>query len=193
MAILVEDYLPPIKESGFNTNEPAAFGSTMSVAGAATFAGSVSISGTLNSRFNVISGSAATVQLTAAQSGSTILMDKADGIVFTLPNVGAGYVYDFIVTTAITSNSYKVVTFTPASQFILGNIVAVDSDSSGATTGFSGNGTTHVAVTQAAAASNATGGLKGSWLRFTSLSTTLWAVEGITQAAGTVTTPFATS
>jgi hypothetical protein len=38
-----------------------------------------------------------------------------------------------------------------------------------------------------------TGGLLGTWFRFTALSTTQWLVTGIDQGSGTVATPFATS
>jgi len=172
--------------NGFNSS-----GGTSSLGAIAST--SIINSGSLLTQLGIVSGSGATVQLTAAQSGATILMDRAAGIVFTLPNVGAGYYYDFLVTTSVTSNSYKVITFTPASQFIIGSILMIDTDNTNTLSAFIGDGSTHVAVTQAAASSNATGGLKGSVLRFTSYASGLWIVSGVVQHAGNVATPFATS
>lgn len=138
----------------------------------------------------VISGSAATVSLTSAQSGATVLMDKADGIVFTLPAPVVGLEFTFLVLTTITSNSYKVIT-SGASIFMAGSILgSIDNT---ANKSWVGNGSTHVAVTQAAASTNATGGIIGSMIKVTCISALQWNVTGMTVAGGTPTTPFATS
>jgi hypothetical protein len=140
----------------------------------------------------VISGLGATQTLTADQSGSVVLFDRAAGIVVTLPVAQVGLEFDFIVTVSVTSNSYKVITGA-ATELLIGGYTNVDTDTSDAVAVFTANGSTHIAVTQAAASSNATGGLIGSKLRFTCLSSTKWMVEGIVQGAGTVATAFATS
>lgn len=189
MTQYIEDTEPSVAyPGGFNTNKPATFGSTVSVTGVATFAAAPVFSGgQLNS---IISGSGATVTLTGAQSGSTVLMDRAAGIVFTLPTPVVGRSFSFLVSTTVTSNSYKVIT-DAGTTFIAGSILAsVDNT---ANKSWVGNGTTHLAVTQSSASTNATGGIVGSYIRFVCVSSTLWDVYGLTVAGGTPTTPFATS
>lgn len=139
-----------------------------------------------------ISGSGATVTLTAAQSGQTVIMDRAAGITFTLPAPTVGLVYNFYVKTSVTSNSYKVIT-DAGTTLLTGTVIGANTASSDAMLAFSGNASTHIAFTQAAASTNATGGLIGSWVRFVCISPTLWLVNGIINAGTTFTTPFATS
>lgn len=141
----------------------------------------------------VISGSGATRSLNETESGSVVLCDRAAGIVFTLPATPKiGTFYDFVVTTSVTSNAYKVITGT-ATELLVGGYTNVDTDSSNAVAVFTGNGSTHIAVNMTAAGSNAQGGLAGTKLRFTCLSATRWMVEGIVLGGGTVATAFATS
>lgn len=147
---------------------------------------------TVNTGKKVISGLGATATLSADDSGSTVLFDRAAGIVITLPLAKVGTYYDFVVTTSVTTNSYKVITGA-ATEFLIGGYTNVDTDTSNAVAVFTGNGSTHIAVTQAAASTNSTGGLIGSKLRFTCLSATRWMVEGIVQGAGSPATAFATS
>jgi hypothetical protein len=144
---------------------------------------------------NIVSGSGATVTLTTSQSGSVVLMDRATGITFTLPVATSstiGMYFDFVVTTSVTSNGYKVITGA-ATEFLLGGYTSVDTDSTNAVAVFTGNGSSHISVNMTSASTNATGGLQGTKLRFTCLSTTRWMVEGIVMCAGTPATAFATS
>lgn len=147
---------------------------------------------TVNTKVPVISGLGATRTLSVDETGSTVLLDRAAGIVVTLPLAVPGLYYDFVVTTSVTTNSYKVITGA-ATEFLVGGYANVDTDTSNAVAVFTGNGSTHIAVTQAAASTNSTGGLIGSKLRFTCLSATRWMVEGIVQGAGSPATAFATS
>jgi hypothetical protein len=142
---------------------------------------------------NIISGSGATASLSEFDSGSLVLLDRAAGITFTLPAACAiGTTYDFLATVSVTSNAYKVITGA-ATELLIGGYVNVDTDSSNAVAAFTGNGSTHIAVTQSSASTNATGGLIGSYLTFTKVSATLWVVNGRVHGAGTVATAFATS
>jgi hypothetical protein len=147
---------------------------------------------TIKTKRAIISDLGATRTLSIDESGSLILLNRAAGVVVTLPTAVPGLVYDFLVTTTVTSNSYKVITGA-ATEFLIGGYTNVDTDTSNAVAFFSGNGSTHIAVTQAAASTNSTGGIIGSNLRFTCLSTTRWMVEGTVFGAGTVATAFATS
>jgi hypothetical protein len=55
------------------------------------------------------SGNGATVTLTAAESGTTQIFDRAAGIVYTLPAPVPGMTFDFFVKTSVTSNAHKVI------------------------------------------------------------------------------------
>jgi hypothetical protein len=141
----------------------------------------------------VISGSGATRTLNETESGSVVLMDRAAGIVFTLPTAPqVGTHFDFMATVSVTSNAYKIITGA-GTELLIGGYTSVDTDSSNATAVFTGNGSTHIAVNMTAASSNALGGLIGTRLRFTALTSTQWMVEGVVNCAGTPATAFATS
>lgn len=149
----------------------------------------------VRARQNVISGSGATISISPLNSGSLVLMDRAAGIVFTLPVATAanvGMYFDFKVLTTVTTNAYKVITGA-ATEFLIGSYMSVDTDTSNVGLTMVGNGSTHIAVNMTAASSNALGGIEGTTLRFTCLSTTRWAVAGVVHCAGTPSTAFATS
>lgn len=135
----------------------------------------------------VVSGSGATVTLTAAQSGATLLFDKADGIVYTLPAPVVGLNFTFLVKTAITSNSAKVIT-DAGTTLLLGSVW--EAIAAGTGTQFFSAPTTSIAVTQNG---TTTGGLIGSALYFTCIDATHWMVDGTLVASGTIATPFANS
>lgn len=139
---------------------------------------------------NVISGQGATRTLVASESGSLVKFDRAAGIVYTLPTAPvAGTYFDFVVETTITSNAAKVITGA-GTELLIGGYTNVDTDTSNAVAAFTGNGSTHVAVSMNG---TTTGGIKGTKLRFTCLSATAWMVEGTVHGSGTVATAFATS
>ena len=143
----------------------------------------------IQAKQNVISGSGATRALNELESGSLCLFDRAAGIVFTLPVAKIGAYFDFVITTTITSNSAKIITGA-GTEFLIGGYTNVDTDTANAVAVFTGNGSTHIAVTMNG---TTTGGILGTKLRFTCLSTTRWMVEGIVQGNGIVATAFATS
>lgn len=147
----------------------------------------------MKTRRNVISGLGATVTLSENSSGSLVLLDKADGIVITLPKFRTGMVgmfFDFVVSVTLTSNAYKIITGA-AAELMVGSILNCDTDSSDA-----------VAIWKALVASSyisvnfdgsTKGGIKGDRIRLTCLNSTTWLVEGVTNGTGTVATPLATS
>jgi len=135
----------------------------------------------------VISGSGATRTLTAEDSGALILMDRAAGIVFTLPTPVEGMQFEFLASVAVTTNAYKVVT-AGASEFIVGSL---QSAALAATIDvFQADGTTIRAISENG---STTGGLVGDRFKLTAVSSTLWAIEGSQVSSGTALTPFATS
>ena len=144
---------------------------------------------TVVAKKKIISDSGATRTVSVDDSGATFLFNRAAGIVYTLPLAVPGLVYDFVVTTSVTSNAYKVITGA-GTELLIGGYTNVDTDTSNAVAVFTPNGSSHVAVSMNG---TTTGGLLGTKLRFTCLSTTKWMVEGIVQGSGIVATAFATS
>lgn len=181
--------VPLVRDFGLNTARATNLvGFLIDTSGNITIPGTVTY--TTGNKPNVISGSGATVTLTAAQSGSVVLFDRAAGTVFTLPAPVVGLVYTFLVSATVTSNSDKIIT-DAGTTFIAGSAL-LGSDNL-ASKSFIGNGTTHLAITQAAASSNATGGIIGSYLQIRCVTSTLWIATCELVASATPTTPFATS
>ncbi len=137
-------------------------------------------------RFNTISGSGATVTLTAAQSGSLCYFDRAAGIVFTLPVPQVGLYFDFVTTVTITTNSAEVDTDTAATKML--GLVLVTADTGTAPIACFGNGTSHVKI---ASNGSTTGGIKGGYFRCTCVSSTVWQVQGLLCGSSSLATPFA--
>lgn len=135
---------------------------------------------------NVISGSGATATLTAAQSGSTVLFDRAAGIVFTLPAPAVGLCFLFVVTVSVTSNAHEVDT-DAGTTFITGGVAAIPNSATSANS-FIANGTSHIKISSNG---TTTGGLKGSSFTMTCISSTVWAINGMVMGSGTLATPFA--
>lgn len=142
---------------------------------------------------NIISGSGATASLSEFDSGSLVLLDRAAGIVFTLPAACAiGTTFDFVATVSVTTNAYKIITGA-GTELLIGSYVSLDTDSSNALAAFTGNGTNHIALNMTAEASNALGGIQGTQVKFTKLTSTLWEVSGVVECGGTPATAFSAS
>jgi hypothetical protein len=137
----------------------------------------------------VINDAVASRELLAKESGALCLFDRAAGVVYTLPAPVAGMQFEFRTTVSRTSNSHKVVTKN-GTEFIIGSYMA--GDSAVATSGdvFTGDGTTHRAITLDG---DTKGGLVGGSLVFTAISSTQWSVKGDIVGTGTMVTAFTTS
>ena len=131
----------------------------------------------MEARKGLISGQGATRSLNVNESGATCLFDRAAGIVYTLPVAVPGTYFDFAVTTTVTSNAAKVITGA-GTELLIGSLVNVDTDTSNAVAAWTGNGSTHVAVSMNG---TTTGAVAGTRLRVTCLSSTRWMVEGVIQ------------
>lgn len=189
--LLIEKYIPAVRDQGgINTNLPVTLNtssSTLTVGGTLTVTGNTTLSGTATVKFPVIDVTASTLTLTAAQTGSVVLLDRAAGTTITLPAPSVGLWYRFVVPTSVTSNSYKIIT-DAGTTFVLGQLdVTV---STGTAKLFFGDGATHVSIN---GNGTTTGGLAGSQFDLTCITSTLWNVEGTWNGSGTVATPFATS
>lgn len=136
----------------------------------------------------------ATRTLTAAQSGTTVYLDKADGVLITLPaasTANIGVTYDFVVVTSVTSNVYKISTATQNTEFMDGSYFSHDIDGTGVVgVVFTGDGTT---TDNYSMNGTTTGGLAGTILGVTCTALNKWTVIGHNRGSGTVVTSFATS
>ena len=137
----------------------------------------------------VISGVGATKTLTDSDNGALCLLDRAAGVVYTLPKPRVGLEFDFLVTVAVTSNAHKVIT-NAATTFLVGGVIMGDVTVAQSGDYFEANGTSHVAIS---AAGTTTGGLLGERYKVTCINGTQWAIHGVCHGAGTLATPFATS
>ena len=135
----------------------------------------------------VIQGVGATRTLLAKESGALCLLDRAAGVVYTLPTPVEGMRFEFLATVVRTSNSYKVITAAITTQFMVGAVMA--GDPAIATSGdvFTADGTTIAATT---CDGDTKGGFIGEHYTLTAISATQWAIEGMVIGTGTMVTPF---
>jgi len=95
MPLKLENYIPLVAFNGVNTDKAVVLGSTMSVAGLATFAATPVF--TAGVPKGLVIGTTATYALTAAQTGTVFVATAASGTqTYTLPAVAAGLTYTFI-------------------------------------------------------------------------------------------------
>lgn len=143
------------------------------------------------SKRNVISGQGATRTLTAAESGSLVLWDRAAGTIFTLPAATAaniGLEYDFFVTVTVTSNAHKIASGTQGTDWFSGTVLMFDSDTlTDPLSVQAGNGSSHDNVSMNGTTS---GGLVGTRLNVVCNAVGSWIVQGIVHHSGSVATPF---
>lgn len=132
--------------------------------------------------FQPINHTTATLALDEdTHAGTTVLLNKADGITVTLPtSVGKGANYKFFVGTTFTSNGVIQVTTTDIMQ----GGVSVSTDAGGVTI--------LTAATSDTLTMNGstTGGLKGSFVEFEDVSAGIWKVSGFLVSTGAEATPF---
>lgn len=136
----------------------------------------------------------ATVALSAAQSGATLLFDAATGVQYTLPPPAPGLRFRFLVTVTATSNQHRLIT-DAGTTFMQGTLsCGIEATTPGANPGpkfFSGNGSSHIKINMEGTG-NTTGGVKGSWFEVMCVSATQWQAWGNMLCAGTIATPFST-
>lgn len=152
-----------------------------------TFSGPVtSTAGFVSGSDSIVSLTASTATITAAShAGRTMLLDRAAGVVATLPAAtGSGNTYTFMVKTSVTSNAYTI-QVANSSDVMMGAAI-VFQDGGDTMVGFecgatddtiSMNGTT-------------TGGLKGAVITVQDVATNLFAVHVRTAATGVEATVF---
>ena len=145
----------------------------------------------------VTSITAATYSVAGSESGTIFTLNRAAGIVVTLPAAVAGLRYEFYVETALTSNNYTVNAASTADTLtgflrlidiaVIGS--HIDNNDNVITTGVSiPAAADHQIVTN----KTTTGGLKGSYYRYSCVSAAVWHVSGYNFCASgaTLATPF---
>ena len=130
-------------------------------------------------------------QLTPAQSGALVVFNDLTGALYTLPTPVAGMWFEFWTQLACTSNEYKVITKTIASEFILGAVTATHAT-------VASSGTAYPSVVATANVSmnlngTTTGGVPGDNFILTAISTTAWMLSGWNVQSGSTATPLSTS
>jgi hypothetical protein len=115
-------------------------------------------------------------------SGSLFVLNSAGGVAVTLPAVGRGLYYDFVVGTAVTaSDKYEIITQT--ADKIRG--VLVNSKNDTASKAFVATAADEIDMN-----GSTTGGLVGAGFRIVADNAT-WNVYGWNTASGSEATPFA--
>ncbi len=130
-------------------------------------------------RKRIIDVTGSTTTLSKNQSGSLVVLSRAAGIVVTLPNVGRGLEYEFVVKTAVTSNRYRIVGNDSAKM----RGVIAQASAGGASVLHVGDGATHIALNMYGTSS---GGLIGTNFKFVCDNDGVWNVVGENVISGGV-------
>jgi len=180
-ALKVDDLIHVVDS---NLNEQA-----LVMVSSVTSAGAASVVNAAVNASGVVAGSAATLTITAAQSGKTFLFDSAAGQVFTLPPASVGLKYNFMTTVDLTAAAYAVLcsTASPGDFFVGSANVAVETEATGEM--FFGNGTSHLGISSN---KTTTGGLIGGHYEIECLTATKWSIKAVLSATATPATPFTT-
>lgn len=181
MSQYLEDDVPVVRSArAVNSQYPASFPS-LTVNGPAYFDEPV---------VNIPAASAA-YAVTAAQSSAWFSLNPSVAQTVTLPTPVIGATYTFVVQTAATgTNTLKFIVSSGASgpQYIQGTDII--STVGGASSIFQGNGTTHVSFNMNG---TTTGGLVGTIVNVTCMSSVLWQFWAQNFGSGSLATSFGTS
>jgi len=137
-------------------------------------------------RKSIINATGSTQTLTAAQSGSLVVLDRAAGCDVTLPADEVGLTYDFVVKTSVTSNDYSI-NGAATSDLLIGGIQIHSSSTLDKVTQFSPDGTDDDVMSMNG---TTTGGEKGTYFTVTCIATNRWHVSGVLVGTGVFTNPF---
>jgi hypothetical protein len=159
---------------------------TPSIGGTALAATAAEINAAADMSTRLVSASAATLAVTAADhDGKIIVLNRAAGVTATLPAAtGSGAVFRFTVGTAVTSNS-DIIKVADNTDVMSGSLYVTD-QAAGTGTEFSTT-TTSDTITMNG---STTGGLAGGVLTLIDIATNLYAVQGNIIATGVEATPF---
>ncbi len=111
--------------------------------------------------------------LKKSESGSLIVLDKADGITVTLPSPGRGLQFEFVFKTDIASGAAVI---TAGTNKLRGYLHGVYHDEDDAGKTWTSDGTTFVRYN---ANGGTTGGLKGTYIKLVCDNDDIWNISGI--------------
>jgi|TARA_Y100000296_G_C5077266_1_gene207994 hypothetical protein len=133
----------------------------------------------------IVSITAATRTLTAAESGTVFSFNKADGITVTLPTAAAGLTYKFVVGTTFTSAG-KINT-AATDELYVGGLMLVDPATATDMNFFAADVSNDDTIDLGSVEQ---GWLVGGTITLVGLSSTRWHVEGTLLGDATLATPF---
>jgi hypothetical protein len=137
----------------------------------------------------VVNCTASTLAVTEADhDGKFIVLDRAAGIDVTLPVPVAGMSFEFYVKTTFTGAA--TIKSTAGTQIMVGHAI-MGNDSDNTTVRWPALASDTFDTIDMYGTANSTGGIEGQTIKIRGLSSTLWHVEIIGDAAGTEATPFA--
>jgi len=178
MTLKLENYDIGVAMDGLNTDKAVAFGSTMSVAGAATFTAGATITGGA-----AIAANDATLTVTAAtHAGKVIQFGKTTGTIVTLPAAtGTGDIYRFVIGITATSNA-NIIKVANATDVMDGSInIQQDTDVDGTVKAYRADAADDT-MTFAGAAG--TGGIVGGYIECIDYKSGFWSCRAYTQSGG---------
>lgn len=135
-----------------------------------------------------VSLTAATKTLTAAESGTTFILNRATGIALALPDIlpdEVGTWYEFHVGTELSSGTIEF--DTNGGLKLLGRVIHYDTDTSNALNIYSADGNLTYIFEMNGTTS---GGKFGSWVKFVAVTEDDWVVTGIVYGTGSPERPF---
>lgn len=160
--------------------------------------GTMKMTGAMNYVKDVESLTAATKTVTSADSGTVYLINRAAGVVVTLPTAAAGLYYKFIIGTTITSNAFAINGATANDIYAASsNILLWDKDAPATVSAkqFYADGSDDDVMSMNGGTS---GGFIGTELHLYGIATggqgsatAVWHLSGVSYADGTLETPFA--
>ena len=151
--------------------------------------GTIKLTGATNMLSDYESITAATKTLTSADSGTVYGLNRAAGIVVTLPTPAAGVQYQFLVETTFSGAGQIKTATTDGTDGFLGTAVVYDAGVASDNQSFNPAASNDVIdlgqIEQ--------GWLTGGWIRLTGVNTTTWWVEAFLMGDATLATPFTDS
>ena len=160
--------------------------------------GTMKMTGAMNYVKDVESLTAATKTVTSADSGTVYLINRAAGVVVTLPTAAAGLYYKFIIGTTITSNAFAINGATANDIYAASsNVLLWDKDAPATVSAkqFYADGSNDDVMSMNG---GTTGGFIGTELHLYGIATggqgsatAVWHLSGVSYADGTLATPFA--
>ena len=133
----------------------------------------------------VVSGVGATRTINDSESGSVFLMDRYAGTKFTLPTGVPGQQLTFL--TNVTSNTYSIVTNIGTSTPVIIGALPIFAEGITGSMFVAAGGSALVRIVMNG---TTTGGVQGSKIVLTNLSSGTWFVSGTLMGSGTLATPF---